>query len=63
MRIVAQSWTYVFVFRCTEPGRGGVCVERVLGIVNDGCVLEGLVLEGEVGSGLVEEWEPSVEGG
>ena len=51
------------MFLCTEQLRGSVSVERVLGVVNDGCVLEGLVPEGEVGSGLVEKWEPSVEGG
>ena len=42
---------------------GVVGVERVWGVINDGCGLECLVLECEVGSGLVEGWEPSVEGG
>lgn len=45
MRIGAQSWTYLL---CSGvPSGGGVAgTKRVLSIVNDGCVLEGLVPEG-----------------
>ena len=67
MPMAAQSQTY-FLFCCTAwwgvyYNRLVVGFERVLSVVDDGCVLEGLVPEVEVSSGLVEGWEPSVEAG